>query len=248
MRSLINILDHIRGLKWKYLFHGSYVYVSCNSTLEIGKNVRIRHAKIHVSEHSKVVISNKVCITNAIIVCNNSSLSIGEESIVENGSMPMRCMLSISNKSNVSFGTHNRLRMKRVWARFGGKLHFGNYINLNEYSEIRCDENVTVGDFVGISYNVKIWDTNTHEFEKIEQRRERWKKLYLKRDVSEKPRTSPVYIGSDTWIGENVALLKGTTIGERCIVGFGTLVSGKTIPDRTTVLNKTELMMIPNNL
>lgn len=248
MRSLINILDHIRGLKWKYLFHGSYVYVSCNSTLEIGKNVRIRHAKIHVSEHSKVVISNKVCITNAIIVCNNSSLSIGEESIVENGSMPMRCMLSISNKSNVSFGTHNRLRMKRVWARFGGKLHFGNYINLNEYSEIRCDENVTVGDFVEISYNVKIWDTNTHEFEKIEQRRERWKKLYLKRDVSEKPRTSPVYIGSDTWIGENVALLKGTTIGERCIVGFGTLVSGKTIPDRTTVLNKTELMMIPNNL
>ena len=248
MRSLINVLDRIRGLKWKYLFHGSYVYVSYNSTLKIGENVRIRHAKIHVSEHSKVVISNKVRITNAIIVCNNSSLSIGEESIVENGSMPMRCMLSISNKSNVSFGTHNRLRMKRVWARFGGKLHFGNYINLNEYSEIRCDENVTVGDFVAISYNVKIWDTNTHEFEKIEQRRERWKKLYLKRDVSEKPRTSPVYIGSDTWIGENVALLKGTTIGERCIVGFGTLVSGKTIPDRTTVLNKTELMMIPNNL
>ena len=103
---------------------------------------------------------------------------------------------------------------------------------------IRCDENVTVGDFVGISYNVKIWDTNTHEFEQIEQRRERWKKLYLKRDVSEKPRTSPVHISSDTWIGENVAILKGTTIGERCIVGFGTLISGKSIPDRTTVLNK----------
>lgn len=248
MRSLIDVLDHLRGLKWKYLLHGSYVYVSHNSTLKIGKNVRIKHSKIHVSEYSKVVISDKVRITNAIIVCNNSSLYIGEESIVENGSMPMRCMLSISNKSNVSFGTHNRLRMMRVWTRFGGQLHFGNYINLNEYSEIRCDENVTVGDFVAISYNVKIWDTNTHEFERIEQRRERWKKLYLKRDVSEKPRTSPVYIGSDTWIGENVAILKGTTIGERCIVGFGTLVSGKSIPNRTTVLNKTELKFISNNL
>ena len=114
MRSLIDVLNHIRGLKWKYLLHGSYVYVSRNSTLKIGENVRIKHAKIHVSEHSKVVISNKVRITNAIIVCNNSSLNIGEESIVENGSMPMRCMLSISNKSNVSFGTHNRLRMKRM--------------------------------------------------------------------------------------------------------------------------------------
>lgn len=248
MRSLIDVLDHLKGVKWKYLFHGSYVYVSHDSTLKIGKNVRIRHSKIHISNHSIVTLYDRVCIDNTAIVCNNSSLSIGEESIIESGSMPVRCMIIISNKSNVSFGTHNRLRMKRVWVRFGGQIRFGDYINLNENSEVRCDERITIGDFVGISYNVRIWDTNTHEFEQIEQRRERWKKLYLKRDVSEKPKTAPVYIGSDTWIGENAVILKGTTIGERCIVGFGTLVSGKSIPSRTTILNKTELKLIPNNL
>lgn len=248
MKSLINILEHFIGLRWKYLIQGSYVYVSRNSTLKIGKNVRIRHTKLHLSEHSNVVIGDKVSISYANIVCNNSSLSIGEESVLEKGCMPIPCIVTISNKSDVKFGAHNRLRMRRIWVRFGGHLHFGNYINLNENSEVRCDENITVGDFVGISYNVKIWDTNTHEFEPIEQRRERWKKFYLKRDVSEKPKTSPIHIGSDTWIGENATILKGTVIGERCIVGFGTLVAGKSIPDRTTIVAKTDLKLISNNL
>lgn len=248
MRSLRNIVKHIKGIHWRYLFYGSYVYVDSSSSLKLGKDIRIRFSKIHITDNSSLEVSDNVEITKAIIICKDSSMKIGEYSVIQNGMMPMRCRLFLYNHSNVVLGSHNRLRMQRIWVRFGGQVRFGNYINLNEYSEVRCDEKVYIGDYVAISYHVRIWDTNTHEFEPIEQRRERWRKLYLKRDVSEKPKTAPVSIGSDTWIGERVTILKGTTIGERCVVGFGTLISGKSIPDRTTVLNRTELKLIPNNL
>lgn len=248
MKSLRNTIKHIKGVRWKYLFYGSYVYVDRSSSLKIGENIKIRNSKIHVSNNSNVIILDNVSISNTVIVCNQSTLKIGDSSIIANGDMPMRTMILLSNHSNVVLGSHNRLRMQRIWVRFGGQVRFGDYINLNEYSEIRCDERIEIGDYVGISYYVKIWDTNTHEFEPIEQRRERWRKLYLKRDVSEKPRTAPVFIGSDTWIGERVTILKGTAIGERCVVGFGTLIAGKSIPDSNTVLTHVNLKIIPNNL
>lgn len=248
MKKLKKIINRFRGLRWKYLLYGSYVYADANSRLCIGSNVKIICSKIHLTGKSEVEILNGVHIKNVTIICSRSSLKIGELSVITNGSMPTRSRIILTNGSKVVFGTHNRLKMQRVWVRFGGQVRLGNYINLNEYSEIRCDESIIVGDYVEISYNVKIWDTNTHEFEQIDQRRERWCKLYLKRDVSEKPKTCPISIGSDSWIGERVAILKGTTIGERCVVGFGTIISNKSIPDSTTVLNCIDLKLIPNNL
>ncbi len=40
----------------------------------------------------------------------------------------------------------------------------------------------------------------------------------------------PVTIGSDTWIGGNVTILPGVTIGSRCVIGAGSVVS-RDIPD-----------------
>lgn len=248
MRNLLKIIQHLKGVKYRFLFLGSYVYVEKGSVLVLGKGAKIRKAKIHLTNNSMVTIGEDVSIHNAKIACSGSTLEIGDRSIIDNGKMPVPCQIILSDKSVVKFGVCNRLKMERIWVRFSGLLTFGNYINLNEYSEVRCDEKITIGDFVEISYHVKIWDTNTHEFEPIEQRRERWQKLYIKRDVSEKPKTAPVEIGSDSWIGENVRIFKGTTIGQRCIVGFGTFISGKTIPDSTTVLNKIELKCLPNHL
>lgn len=42
--------------------------------------------------------------------------------------------------------------------------------------------------------------------------------------------SKPVSIGDGCWIGENVCILPGVTIGRKCVIGAGTVVT-KSIPD-----------------
>lgn len=69
-------------------------------------------------------------------------------------------MLTVFNGS-LDIGHHNRF-MNRFWIRYNANVRIGNYNNINERSWLRADEQITIGDYNQISYNVMIWDTNTH--------------------------------------------------------------------------------------
>lgn len=45
---------------------------------------------------------------------------------------------------------------------------------------------------------------------------------------------SPVHIGEGTWIGERVCILPGVSIGKKCIIGAGSIVT-KSVPDYSVV-------------
>ena len=60
----------------------------------------------------------------------------------------------------------------------------------------------------------------------------------------EKPKTAPVIIGDDVWIGEKSSILKGTSLGNNVIVGYNTTLVGKHIPTNKTVVQKIELSII----
>lgn len=45
-------------------------------------------------------------------------------------------------------------------------------------------------------------------------------------------RTAPIRIGRGTWLGERVAVLRGSNIGQFCLIGANSVVKG-TIPDRS---------------
>ena len=47
----------------------------------------------------------------------------------------------------------------------------------------------------------------------------------------------PVEIGSDCWIGMGVCILPGARLGDRCIVGAGSVVTGELDPDSVAVGN-----------
>ena len=57
-------------------------------------------------------------------------------------------------------------------------VRIGNYNNINERSWLRADEQITIGDYNQISYNVMIWDTNTHNIYTPSKRRELTEKYY----------------------------------------------------------------------
>ena len=260
----MSIIEKLNSIKFKYLFKGSIVIVEKGSKLTIGKNCKIRRTKIVVKHHNNVTISNSCEIKNSTLAFYsdngfNESI-IGAHSSFENvnlqcyGSfkcgeynifkqMSKTSMLTTFNGSLI-IGHHNRF-MNRFWIRYNAKIEIGNYNNINEGSWLRADEYIKIGDFNRISYNVMIWDTNTHNMYSPEKRR----KLNIENFPffgfeNEKPVTKPIIIESDCWIAQNAVIFKGTTLNKEVNVGYGTFISNKTIPAKTTVVNKIELRLI----
>jgi acetyltransferase-like isoleucine patch superfamily enzyme len=53
--------------------------------------------------------------------------------------------------------------------------------------------------------------------------------LILRKEVPDLELTAPISIGNDVYIGVNAVILPGVTIGNRCIVGAGAVVT-KSVP------------------
>jgi acetyltransferase-like isoleucine patch superfamily enzyme len=56
--------------------------------------------------------------------------------------------------------------------------------------------------------------------------------------------TGSVTIGRNVWIAANVTILKGSVIGDNCIIGAGTVVKGN-IPENHLVYNERVLHSRP---
>lgn len=48
-----------------------------------------------------------------------------------------------------------------------------------------------------------------------------------------------VFIGKNSWIGANTVILKGTCLGENCVVGAGSILKGS-YPDNSVIIQKRE--------
>jgi acetyltransferase-like isoleucine patch superfamily enzyme len=231
-------------LRWKYLLTGSIVRVKQGGRLIIDHDVKIRKSRISVSSDSVCIIGRHSSVKH-IQLSVHGVAEFGHHSIIES---VQYSPLSIVIRNNGIFrmGHHNRIR-SRVWIRFGGRLSIGSHTNINEGSEIRVDEAVTIGSFCQISYNVMVWDTNTHNIYDKEKRRQLTiDKFPIFGFEFEKPKTAPIIIGDDCWIGRNASLLKGTQIGDAVVVGYGvTLVSHK-IESNNTVIIDYAYRIIPN--
>jgi len=46
----------------------------------------------------------------------------------------------------------------------------------------------------------------------------------------------PIYIGSHFWAGTNAYILRGTTLGDECVLGAGAMIFNKSFPDKSLLL------------
>ena len=111
------------------------------------------------------------------------------------------------------------------------KLQIGNRVYFNEDLMISVKSKVTIGDGCRFGPGVKIFD-NDHTFD-------------AENGVSDKHVSAPITIGKHCWIAANVVILKGTQIGNNCVIGAGTVVHG-TIPDGSLVTATRELVVRPS--
>ena len=59
--------------------------------------------------------------------------------------------------------------------------------------------------------------------------------LILRQEVPDLELTAPIVIGSDVYLGVNAIIMAGVTIGNRCIVGAGAVVT-KSVPDNSVAV------------
>lgn len=115
-------------------------------------------------------------------------------------------------------------RRSRLSVSGNGVLKIGSNTALGNGVSITCMGKITIGEGVQIGPDTKIYD-HDHDFR-------------VPGGVkAEKFLTSPVEIGDNTWIGCNVVILRGTTIGKNCIVAAGSVLKG-TYPDNSVIVQK----------
>lgn len=136
-----------------------------------------------------------------------STITIGKNFIINNGER----FNSIGRQEKCVFSI-----------RANAELTIGNNVGISS-STIFCNKEVSIGNNVKIGGNTCIYDTDFHSLD-FEQRRNKYE------DVAN-TRSKAVRIGNDVFIGAHTTILKGVTIGDRSIVGAGSVVTKNIPPD-----------------
>lgn len=97
----------------------------------------------------------------------------------------------------------------------GAVIEIGNNVGISG-ATIYARSKIVIGDHTNIGGNVKILDNDFHPIDADAR-------LV---DDKEQIGTAPIEIGKNCFIGCNVLILKGSKIGDNCVVGAGAVVSG----------------------
>lgn len=125
--------------------------------------------------------------------------------------------LQIGKRFKMRDGAKIRVRKKAICI-------IGNNVSINSNNMIACHEKIVLGDNIQLSPNVQIYD-HDHDFR-------------VDGGIGKmKYKTSPIMIGDNVWIGCNSVILKGTTIGNNCVIAAGSIVSG-VVPDNSVFVQK----------
>ena len=114
----------------------------------------------------------------------------------------------ILNGDFIIYSGHN------IWINQNASLTLGSgYINNN--FNLSCFDSIEIGHNVAISENVTIRDSDDH-------------------CIGVNNKTKPIKIGNNVWIGINVTILKGVSIGDGAVIAAGSLVN-RDVPPKTLV-------------
>jgi maltose O-acetyltransferase len=137
--------------------------------------------------------------------------------------------------SSVRIGHHVTLLDDELRCYPGGSISIGNFVWMSLRGQVVAAQHVEIGDFCIFGRDVYISDTNEHP---TDPARRREQTISLLRDGIEPDRSAvasaPIIIGSDVWVGERAAIMKGVTIGNGSTIAAMSVVT-KDVPARVVV-------------
>lgn len=144
---------------------------------------------------------------------------------------PLICLVSPYTEITMDSGAELRIGKKfkmrdgaKIRVRKGAVCTIGNNSSINSYNMIVCHERIEIGNDVQLSPNVQIYD-HDHDFRA---------KGGLK---ARQFKTKAIKIGNNVWIGANTVILRGSEIGDNCVIGAGCVIKGK-LDARTVIIQK----------
>lgn len=129
------------------------------------------------------------------------------------------------SKKNISIGNNTQIlsesriqcycqeRLPEPRIEIGDNCYIGYYLSL------LAGANIIIDDWVLMASNILI-TSETHGTDPESDIQ------YMDQPL----KVAPVHIKSGTWIGEKVCIMPGVTIGKKCVIGAGSIVT-KSIPD-----------------
>lgn len=135
--------------------------------------------------------------------------------------------VEIGKKAKLILGKMVRVRSgSKIKVRKSAEIQIGDNTSLNHGCMVISHDKIIIGKDVQFGPNVLIYD-HDHDF----RAQNGLKELKYK--------TSPVVIGDNVWIGANTVILRGTRIGNNCVVGAGSIIKGE-YDDNMIIMQKRE--------
>lgn len=135
-------------------------------------------------------------------------------------------VIEINDNSKLYLGKNVRVHSGcKIKARKNAKLRFGDDVKMNYNCIVISKEEISIGEGTEFGPGVLIYD-HDHDYRKGLKNNE-----FI---------TSAVHIGKRCWIGANTVILKGTRIGDDCVIAAGSIIRGD-IPNNSLVYQKKEL-------
>lgn len=138
-------------------------------------------------------------VYNRLYIRGNGSVTIGDDFVFTSGESINPICRNIRGCLNTA--AH-------------GRIVIGDHVGLSSAC-IWANEEIRIGNHVNIGGDCLIMDTDAHPIDYVKRRK--WGSF-------DGVASSPIHIMDDVWIGARCIILKGVTIGERSVIGAGSVV------------------------
>ena len=139
-------------------------------------------------------------------------------------------VIEIGRKAKLSLGKCVRVHSdSKIKVRKCSKCTIGDNVKINYNCMIICHNSINIGSGSEFGPSVYIYD-HDHKFNKDHG------------VISDKFNTEPIVIGKNVWIGANTVILKGTKIGDNCVIGAGSIIKGD-YPSGSVIIQKRETVL-----
>ena len=116
-------------------------------------------------------------------------------------------------------------------ASVAGNLSIGRNVHIGDYGIMIARKEISIGENTMFGPHVYIFD-HDHVVSDGKVLRDKFT-------------TSSICIGKNVWVGANTVILKGTRIGDNCVIAAGSVVSG-VVPDNSLFVQKRRTSVISN--
>lgn len=220
---LVNICDILLDIN-----HFQEVDSIVSKFVQAGKMVLAFDNTVHENQGQEVFEANRPDELVSRIRDSINLIQVGvnnQENIIQDGTWNV---FQIDDKANLIVGANVICRNFENFHVSSGKLILHDGVFINNSCSFNCMERIEIGSGTMMGEGVRFYD---HDHVYTAEKIEKWQWT-----------TAPIRVGRDCWIGSNVTILKGVTIGDNTIIGAGCLIRND-VPANSVVYNDGNLIV-----